>query len=498
MPNSSYFRGAKAFSLLIAIGISLHGPAFAARFVDTSKSWTENYVNRLSDKGIIGAEPDGKFNPDQPVSRAQFAAWLVKVLGLENQQTPAASSYADVKTTDWFFKSVEIARQNNIMSGYADGFRPNAHIQRAEMLALVARLLRTAAPDQAQVNTELAKFKDASAVPEWAKTAVVQDVLAGVYVNEAAPDELKPTADATRGECAAILGKLDEYLGKQAVDAALTTPVAPQGLPEPNYNTAYTPPSGGYSPPYGQPPAGYQPPQIAGQVAKNGQTLNYAPPGQGQYAPPYGAPPGYLQGGVSTVAAGTKFRAQLRTTIDSATARAGEQVEATINDPIYVNGAPVVPAGTRLIGSITDAVSAKRFRAGANGKVDIRFTSMETPDGRRFPLSASVDGIRLSGGTAAGRVGKTAAATAIGAGGGALLGTAIGAIVGGAGGGRSVGQAIGIGALMGTAIGGAGGAVTGVVRKGSEVHLNAGMSLPLQLDSQLQMTAAQQPPPYGY
>ena len=496
--------GCRALSLLLAAGVSLHASAaWAARFVDTSSTWTERYINVLSDKGVISAASDGKFNPDKAVTRAEFAVWLIRVLGLDNGQAPAASTYPDVKTTDSFFKAVEIARQNNIMSGYADGFRPNAPIQRAEMLALIARLLRTPQPDASQVTAELSKFKDAGAVPDWARSAVAQDVLAGVYADEKTPDKLEPTANATRGECAAMLGKLDEYLGKQAVDAALSTPTAP-ALPD-QYSTQ-TAPSTAYAPPICGPGPGYMPPQqpgpYSGQVAKSGQPLNYAPPESGSYAP-YGAPPTLLQGAVSTVAAGTKFRAQLQTTVDSGVSRPGEQVEATINEPIYVNGAPVVPAGTRLIGSVTDAVSAKRFRAGANGKVDIRFTTMETPDGRRIPLSASVDGIRLSGGSTAGRVGKTVGATAIGAGGGALLGTAIGAIAGGASG--HVGKGILMGALIGTAGGGVAGLGTGVVRKGSEVRLNAGMSIPLQLDSQLQMTAAQAPPTgyapqgrYGY
>lgn len=501
-------RGAKALTLLIGLGLTLQTAALAARFVDTSQSWTERYINRLSDKGVIAAEPDGKFNPEKPVTRAQFAAWLVNVLSLEGQATPSASSYPDVKPTDWYFKSVEIARQNNIMSGYADGFRPNSNIQRAEMMALIARLLRSSTPDQAQTTEQLAKFKDGDKVPEWAKAAVVQDVLAGVFVNEASPDRLNPTDDATRGDVAALLSKLDEYLSKQSIDAALNTPTAPiqqqayaapvtqvvnPNGPQPGY------PGGQYRPgnyqqsqqqPYGQS-------LLPGQVTKS--QPDYSPNYSSAQPPPYSgygaaAPP--LQGGVAEVAAGTKFRAQLKTSIDSGTARSGEQVEATIGDPIYVNGNPVVPAGSRLVGTITDAVSAKRFRAGANGKIEFRFTSIETPDGRRFPLSASVDGIRLSGGSAAGRVGKGVAATAIGAGSGALLGTAIGAIVGGAGGGRNVGQAIGVGALVGTAIGGGVGVVGGVVRKGSEIKLNAGMSLPLKLDQTLQVTNA--PAQQGY
>ena len=115
----------------------------------------------------------------------------------------------------------------------------------------------------------------------------------------------------------------------------------------------------------------------------------------------------------------------------------------------------VVPAGSRVLGSVTNVVSAKRFRFGANGRIDIRFNSVETPDGRRFPLTASVNDtqIKLVGGSTAGRVGKGALTTAVGAGSGAALGTALGAIVGATSRGQ-VGRATGMGAVFGTAIGG--------------------------------------------
>src|ERR1700749_1664433 len=75
--------------------------ALAARFVDLGGVWSERYIDSLSDQGVINAEPDGKFRPDQPVTRAVFAYWLVKVLGLENQPVSGTPSFKDVKPTDW-------------------------------------------------------------------------------------------------------------------------------------------------------------------------------------------------------------------------------------------------------------------------------------------------------------------------------------------------------------------------------------------------------------
>lgn len=287
----------------------------------------------------------------------------------------------------------------------------------------------------------------------------------------------------------------------------------PQGYPGSTPPGAYQAPSMyqgqvqtgiyGQPPAYGGQPGGYPPaagyPPVYQQGAAQGQ---YYPPQGGappsQYYPP---PGGYLQGGAAIIAAGTHFQAALKNSIDSGSSQVGEEIQATLNSPLYSNGAPVVPAGSRLIGQITNVVSARRFQFGANGRVDIRFTSIETPDGRRFPLSASVDTsqLRLSGGSTGGRVGKGLMTVGAGAAAGALFGTALGPIVGATSDGRA-GKATGMGAVFGTAIGAGAGAVGAAARKGSEVKIPAGTALPIQLDESLQVTTGGPPPvqqPYG-
>jgi len=253
---------------------------------------------------------------------------------------------------------------------------------------------------------------------------------------------------------------------------------------------------GGYAP-QGYAPQGYPPQQGYGQ--------GYAPPPQGYAPPPQGYPPpggyaqpGYLQGGVAIVAAGTSMQASLKNSIDSGSSQPGEEITAVLSAPLYSGGQQVVPAGSKLVGQITNVVSAARFKFGANGKVDIRFTAVETPDGRRFPLSASIDTsqLNLSGGTTKGRIGKGLATTAVGAGAGALFGTALGPIVGATSDGRA-GKATGMGAVFGTAIGAVGGGVGAAVRKGSEVKIPSGTQLPVRLDESLQVTTAAAQPQYG-
>lgn len=471
-----FSKSKRLLSILLVAFVTCPG-AMAARFLDTSGNWADTYINILSDKGIISAEPDGKFKPEDPVSRAVLAVWMVKVLGLENQPVPAQPSFADVKASDWFYKPVEIIRQNNYISGYADGFRPNQFIQKGEVISIIARALNRPAPDDSQIEDELSKYKDASKVPSWARVGVAETSLAGILL--VGPDTQSIGADklATRADTSAILYKLDEYLARRDesdVVKRATRPPRPYGQGAPSY-----PAAGGPSAQQGQVDKGDY---FGAQSGPPQYGAAYAPP-----PPQYGAPgPPPLQGGVVVLAAGTRFKVQLKNSLNSSSTQTGEEIRATINEPIYANGAEVIPAGSRLIGEASSVTPAHRFHAGANGKMGIKFTSIETPDGRKIPLSASVDENeqKLTGGTTAGRVGKGLVTTGVGAASGAVIGTTLGAIVGGTSGGN-MGSSVGMGAVFGTALGAGVGGVGAIVRKGSEVKLSAGSSLPIKLDEQM-------------
>ncbi len=497
-------------------------PAYAARFIDLGSSWAEKYINDLSDKGVIPAESDGKFKPNDPVTRAALSMWMVRALGLENQPVSSQPSFTDVKPNDPYYKYVEIIRQNNYIAGFADGFRPNQFIQQGEVISIVARALGTPTPDEGTVERVLSRYQDGSKVPQWARTGVAQAAESGLLDGDEKPTEVDATTIATRASAAALIYRLQQSLARKNI--ASTTAQAVTGGGNAGGNPGGAPPNvastqlGGEQPPYqgrvteqgsGMPPYGGQPGYPQGQAPQQmppqnpyagGAQQGYPPmqpqfPQQGAYPPPNP----YLSGRVAVVAAGTKLQASLKNTLNSGSTQPGESVEATLGSPIYSGGVEVVPAGSKLTGQVTNVVSAKRFKFGANGKIDIRFTQIETPDGRRIPLSASIDDtqLRLTGGTTAGRVGKGLVTTGVGAAGGAALGTALGAIVGATGRGQ-VGRSTGMGAAFGTALGGGVGAVGAVVRKGSEITIPAGSNLPIQLDESMQVAAGGPPPPqYG-
>ena len=386
----------------------------------------------LSDQGVIAAEPDGKFLPSEPVTRAVFAYWLVKVLGLDGQPVSPKPSFPDVKPTDWCYKPIEIIRQNNYISGYADGFRPNQFIQKAEVIQIIARSLNATLPDKAAIEKALASYKDKNKIPEWAKAATAQCSIAGILIGPNAA-MLEPTKIISRGDTAALLCNLNRYVTHQSInettveatDANNVIGSPPQSSmpPAPGVAPPYAPAISGY-PPQGYPPNGYQPAPYQGRVLQQGQggypqyqpapyqqpaylPQNYAaPPGAGYMTPQPGYPqPGYPLSGnypppapyamappagmVIVIAVGTHFQAALKTSIDSGTTQPGAVVEAVLNAPLVNSGREVVPAASKITGTASKVVSAKSLKLAENGKIELKFTVLETPDGRKFNLNAA-------------------------------------------------------------------------------------------------------------
>lgn len=221
-------------------------------------------------------------------------------------------------------------------------------------------------------------------------------------------------------------------------------------------------------------PSGYgQPVQ---QVPANTYNQRFVDPGLG-----IGTPTQPLKGRIVVVPAGTMFDARLATTISSEYSKIGDSVIASVSSPGVVGQQVPIPAGSQLIGQVVNAIPAKRFKAGAGGILEIRFTTLQTPDGQTYPISASVDEttFKLQAGTGGSRLAKGAAKTAAGAGIGAALGTALGAIAGGK-------EGVGRGAWSGAAIGGGLGVLSALAGKGGEIIIDSGFSLPIKLDQSFQ------------
>lgn len=142
------------------------------------------------------------------------------------------------------------------------------------------------------------------------------------------------------------------------------------------------------------------------------------------------------------IPAGTIVRVTVDQEVSSKTANAGDRFDASLDEPLVVHGREVARSGARVLGVVTSAKSAGRFKG--HSELGLALESI-TIDGQRYRLHTSSVAESTKG------RGKR---TAIGGGGGAAFGAIIGAIAGG-------GKGAAIGALAGGGAGTAGAAFTG-------------------------------------
>lgn len=130
-------------------------------------AWYATPVNTLASLGIISGVGDNRFEPDRSITRAEFTALAMKfTVGAEKEE----NIFSDVKPTDWFYEAVTGSIQFGWINGYGDGtFRPNNTITRAEVTAIVNKMLGREG-DQAfiqQHQEELKRFTDVTSA-HWA------------------------------------------------------------------------------------------------------------------------------------------------------------------------------------------------------------------------------------------------------------------------------------------------------------------------------------------
>ncbi len=175
-------------------------------FADVEGHWSQQAVNDLASRQVIQGVDRTHFRPDAPITRAAFAAIIVRALGLADSGT--TSAFTDVKAGDWYVGAVAKAQEYRLVDGYEDNtFRPNETITRQEAVAVMTRALKLAGVEASMGDTEanaiLSEFADAADVSAWAKHAFAASVKLQLVVGNASL--LHPTAEITRAEAAVIV-----------------------------------------------------------------------------------------------------------------------------------------------------------------------------------------------------------------------------------------------------------------------------------------------------
>ncbi len=181
-------------------------------FDDVEGHWAKDAVNDMASRKVINGYTDRTFNPDEDIIRAEFAAIVVRALGLAEGM--GENSFSDVEKDDWYCGYVETAASYGIINGYGNGeFGPNDLITREQAMTMLARAMKITELEtdlsNSTISTLLVAYTDSEGVSDYAQAGVVSCIQTGVVTGKT-PVTIAPQDSVTRAEVAVTVQRLLE------------------------------------------------------------------------------------------------------------------------------------------------------------------------------------------------------------------------------------------------------------------------------------------------
>ena len=385
-------------------------PALAASIADVGQNyWASKEINIVVDNNIMTLSGN-RFNPEGNMTRVEFVNALLKVLSDENLNVTISNKFKDVQTSNPNYDNILRSQQLGLVYGYPDGtFKPNNTVLRSEAQSVISHITKDMEADKSILN----QFKDASAIPAWAKNVYAKTINYGIYVNYPDSRELRPNDNLSRAEAAVLLARLkakldlvkQEFIGATRVEHLAVTKKAPNN--EVKINNIQS---------------------VIGE------------------------------GNVLVIAFEEKFKSEDH--------KAGDVVTFVAEEDIMtVEGSLVIPAGSKFVATLNEVRAPKWFNK--NARVYPQLQQIVLPNGKQVAFNAKpfTKDYSLKEGPWM-TAGKLALCTVTG-----------GAVGTGAGVGFAFipdPTKIGIGIAIGAPVGAAVGLATGLITKGLQYHAKAG------------------------
>lgn len=228
--------------LALCIVFSLVPTALAEKaddFTDVSRSdWYYQFVDYVTSKGYFNGTSETTFAPAENMTRAMFVTVLFRFDGAKGDRSQSA--FTDVAPGEWYTDAINWAAANRIVDGVGNGkFAPNDPITRAQMCTMIERYLalykkawKVTLPETGSVSVMV----DENAIPAYALAAVKQCQRHGL-VNGFEDGTFRPNELSTRAQVAAVIYRMSYLV--QGAKPDNTPSVNPGGTVNPPV-TAYT------------------------------------------------------------------------------------------------------------------------------------------------------------------------------------------------------------------------------------------------------------------
>ena len=173
-------------------------------FTDIQKHWAKTPIEALASQGIIKGKTDTLFAPTADLTRAEFAALLVRTLALPLKDYEGIFKDADPSKT-WAAKEIEAAARAGIVLGLPNNrFDPKAPISRQDTAVMIMRAVEYQEASLLEGLDTTHEFEDNAKISKYASESVSQAYGLGLITGRDG-NIFDPQAKINRAETAAVL-----------------------------------------------------------------------------------------------------------------------------------------------------------------------------------------------------------------------------------------------------------------------------------------------------
>ena len=170
--------------------------------MDTA-AWANGYVEDLYAKGVVSGDGDGKFRPNNNITRAEFVKMVVSAFGYTMSGTE--KEFSDSNKSNWYYPYIVTAYNNGIVTGKSeDYFGANENITRQDMAVILHRVMKLTS-EKGEIT-----FVDKADVAEYAADAV-RTLSAKGILNGFEDGTFGAKKFASRAEAAALISRSMAY-----------------------------------------------------------------------------------------------------------------------------------------------------------------------------------------------------------------------------------------------------------------------------------------------
>lgn len=202
----------KLFSIILCLCIVFMGFSALAEYPvydDIQNHWAKETIEAWSNKGIVKGY-DGKFRPDDFITRGEFAVVLNRILLFDE---PAENTFDDLKES-FYTAAVLCLNKQGIMNGFEKNIRPDDFITREEAAVMLFKAMKLETKEISALN-----FNDEDEISDWAKPYMTSLVNEGVF--KGYNGCLRPKDNITRAETASLIDSGVFMEDDKAADKAL-------------------------------------------------------------------------------------------------------------------------------------------------------------------------------------------------------------------------------------------------------------------------------------